>query len=271
MKLYPDAVNNDRHLKKELDVYIPSIKVGVEFDGYKWHQEESDYNNDIIKNNLFAKEGIHLYRIREYGCREMKETPNLSIIMCTYNDNNSLEEAIKKLVKLLGHELDISIQRDENEIRSMYFTNRDKESLEYDNPELAKQWHPTKNGSITPAMVHRGTRKKYWWRCEKGHEWEASVAGRNKVGTGCPYCSNNKILKGYNDFESNNPELMKEWDYEKNTDIMPDSISSGSSQRVWWKCNVCGNEWITTVQSRSDKKRGTGCPKCYSKRRKGCI
>jgi hypothetical protein len=55
------------------------------------------------------------------------------------------------------------------------------------NPELAKQWHPTKNGGLTPNDVTKGSNKKVWWYCENGHEWEASIANRTK-GNGCPNC-----------------------------------------------------------------------------------
>lgn len=56
------------------------------------------------------------------------------------------------------------------------------------NPTVAKQWHPTKNGNLTPQDVTKGSSKKVWWQCEKGHEWETPVHNRYK-GNGCPYCS----------------------------------------------------------------------------------
>ena len=56
-------------------------------------------------------------------------------------------------------------------------------------PELASEWHLTKNGSLTPRDVTIGTHKKIWWKCEKGHEWKATIANRSK-GVGCPQCYN---------------------------------------------------------------------------------
>ena len=55
-------------------------------------------------------------------------------------------------------------------------------------PHLAKEWHPTKNGTLTPFDVIAGSDKKVWWMCEKGHEWEAHVKRRSR-GTGCPICN----------------------------------------------------------------------------------
>ena len=61
------------------------------------------------------------------------------------------------------------------------------------NPDLANQWHSTKNRSLTPRDVGPNSMKKVWWICEKGHEWVASVHNRNR-GTGCPYCAPRKII-----------------------------------------------------------------------------
>ena len=64
-------------------------------------------------------------------------------------------------------------------------------------PELANQWHPNKNGDLTPDAVLPGSNKKVWWRCsvEDEHEWKTSVAHRSKRGHGCPYCSGHKASK----------------------------------------------------------------------------
>jgi len=60
-------------------------------------------------------------------------------------------------------------------------------SLEEKNPELAKQWHPTKNGELKPNDVSYGSNIRVWWICEKGHEWDAMVKTRSR-GIGCPFC-----------------------------------------------------------------------------------
>ena len=43
-------------------------------------------------------------------------------------------------------------------------------------PEIAAQWHPTLNGSLTPQMVTAGSHKKVWWLCAEGHVWKAAIA-----------------------------------------------------------------------------------------------
>lgn len=131
------------------------------------------------------------------------------------------------------------------------------------NPELAAEWHPSKNGSLTPDMVARNSRKKVWWRCRRGHEWQAKVSNRSS-GNGCPYCSGQKVLKGFNDLATVNPELASEWHPTKNGSLTPDMVTKGSNKEVWWKCRR-GHEWQARIVSRS---RGTGCPFCRAAAKK---
>ena len=60
------------------------------------------------------------------------------------------------------------------------------------NTELALQWHPIKNGVLTPQDVTAGSGKKVWWKCKNGHEWQAVISSRN-AGYGCPYCAGEKL------------------------------------------------------------------------------
>lgn len=126
------------------------------------------------------------------------------------------------------------------------------------NPKLAGEWHPTKNGSLTPSDVAPGSEKKVWWRCAKGHEWETMVNSRSK-GSGCPYCSGTKVLDGINDLATLNPTLAAEWHPTKNGTLTPSNVTPGNHKKVWWRCDK-GHEWETTVNHRS---RGCGCPYCY--------
>ena len=68
-------------------------------------------------------------------------------------------------------------------------------SLAEVNPELAKQWHPTKNGDLTPNDVKAGSSKKVWWKCDKGddHEWETAIGNRS-IGKGCSICAGQKTV-----------------------------------------------------------------------------
>ncbi|MDD4623913.1 MAG: zinc-ribbon domain-containing protein, partial [Bacilli bacterium] len=133
--------------------------------------------------------------------------------------------------------------------------------LETLNPKLAKEWNYEKNKDLLPNEVLVGSNMKVWWKCEKGHEWEAQIYSRNS-GHKCPYCMNQKVLKGYNDFGTFYPSLLKEWDYDKNNKYTPYSISKASNMKVWWKCKK-GHEWECSVYK---KINGAKCPYCQGRK-----
>ena len=136
-----------------------------------------------------------------------------------------------------------------------------KNDLASTHPYLAEEWNYEKNGTLKPVDVVVGSNKKVWWKCKKcGGEWRTAVEHR-KEGKGCPYCAGQKVLRGYNDLESKRPDLLEEWDYEKNIEIQPYTITEKSGKKVWWKCQS-GHSWLATAH---DRGRGTGCPFCRKK------
>ena len=125
-------------------------------------------------------------------------------------------------------------------------------------PKLALQLHPTKNGKFNQTNISAGsTKKKIWWLGECGHEWNSTVRSRVD-GSGCPYCSNHKVLPGFNDLSSKYPDIAKEWHPTKNDDLKPTNIMYSSESKVWWLCEH-GHEYFSQVCSRVS---GSGCPKC---------
>ena len=133
-------------------------------------------------------------------------------------------------------------------------------SLAEVNPELAKEWHPTKNGSLIPYDVFAKAGKKAWWKCPEGddHEWEATIASRSS-GNGCPVCSG-KIVRASNCLATLNPSLASEWHPTKNGDFTPYKLTENSPKKVWWKCpKGDDHEWMTSPNSRFG---GSGCPIC---------
>ena len=133
-------------------------------------------------------------------------------------------------------------------------------SLQTLNPKLAKEWHPTKNGNLTPSEVGEGSAKKVWWKCSEGedHEWKAMVLSR-KSGRNCPICANLKIVKS-NSLQTLNPKLAKEWHPTKNGNLTPSEVGEGSAKKVWWKCSEGeDHEWNAQIASRN---KGIGCSIC---------
>ena len=129
------------------------------------------------------------------------------------------------------------------------------------NPALAAQWHPEKNGDLRPCGVAPGTRRKVWWRCEAGHEWQASVKSR-QAGCGCPVCAGKVLIPGENDLATIHPALAAEWNRERNGSLTPRDVMAGSRRKVWWRCGY-GHEWQAFVSSRSSS--NSGCPVCAGK------
>jgi hypothetical protein len=118
-------------------------------------------------------------------------------------------------------------------------------------PELAAQadgWDPT--------TLSAGSHKKVQWKCEDGHHWE-TVLGNRLRGSGCPVCSGHKVLAGFNDLATTNPELAAQadgWD--------PTTLSAGSGKLVSWRC-AQGHVWNSNIDNRS---KGNGCPVCSGRK-----
>ena len=123
-------------------------------------------------------------------------------------------------------------------------------------PGLASEW--SKKNEIKPTEVTVGSHKKVIWKCRLGHEWTASVKSRSINGSGCPYCSHNKVLVGFNDLATVVPKVADEWS-EKNYPLQPDEVNAKSRKNVWWHCKTCGNEWKSVINARI---KGTVCPVC---------
>ena len=120
-------------------------------------------------------------------------------------------------------------------------------------PELAREVSP--NSEIKAPEVTVGSGKKLLWVCNSGHEWEEAVSNRYN-GNGCPYCSNHKILIGFNDLATTNPQLAKEVSLDSK--IKATEVTAGSNKKLLWRCSK-GHEWEAAVLHRS---QNTGCPKC---------
>lgn len=135
--------------------------------------------------------------------------------------------------------------------------------LESNFPEIAKEWDYEKNGDLLPSMVTKSTGKLVWWKCEKNHSYKSKVLNRTLSNQGCPYCANQKVLKGFNDLETTNPEIVKEWDYEKNKDLLPSMLTRGTSKKVWWKCQN-NHSYQSRVMNKTILNQG--CPYCSNQK-----
>lgn len=262
-KKYPKTVNGYKDIfdnKMELDIFIPELRVGIEYDGKIWHSGEKSDKKEKEKYEYCRSNHIYLIRIREDG-NNSKYCDHA--IVSTYRNKNdfiSIHEMMEKIKEIVPLDCEIDIDRDAVSIRRNYYSNLEQQSLLIKNPELAEEWNYRRNKGILPNMLTPNSGEKVWWVCSRGHEWQNTVANRNR-GNNCPYCAGKKILSGYNDLQALNPNLAIEWNYEKNKGISENNISPNTQKKVWWRCKE-GHEWRATVASRN---RGNGCPVCAGK------
>jgi len=163
-----------------------------------------------------------------------------------------------------GHEWEAPVDRRTRQSTGCPFCSRRTVIIGYNDlatrfPDVAKQWHSTRNGVLTPSQVNAGTDTEVWWRCEEGHEWEAPVSSRTRQSTGCPVCTGRTVLAGFNDLVTRFPDIAKQWHPTRNADLTPYQVTAGSGKRAWWRCGQ-GHEWEARVNSRTS--RGSGCPVC---------
>ena len=152
--------------------------------------------------------------------------------------------------------------------------------LETVNPELAVQWHPTKNGELKPTQVTANSNKKVWWLYSYDDqktgkhfdfEWKAIISSRNK-GNGCPFLIGQAVWNGFNDLQTSNPELAKQWHPTKNVCLKPTQVTANTGKKAWWLLSYdvpmdypiehlrgkhFNFEWQAVVSSRNS---GIGCP-----------
>lgn len=255
-KVFKDAKN--RYGRPEIDIFIPSLNFGIEYDGLYAHKKKQ--KSEKKKNEILKSRKIKLIRIKETINNE-KDSKN--IIYCKANSNNTfLNEVIKKIEKIINEtyklnvNLNPNIQSDRIKIEEQYIFLKKQNSIGILYPEIAKEWDYEKNGRIMPEFVSYGSSKKYFWLCNKGHSYECSPKDRVH-GRGCNICSGIRYIKRINDLQTKHPELIKYWDYDKN-EITPDNIKYTNSDAHWWKCNK-GHSYQTTIKTMLKYKCCLGC------------
>lgn len=176
----------------------------------------------------------------------------------------------------------------------------DDNRLSVQAPEIAAEWHPTKNRIIYTdasrgsyfmtlnnfiAPHERANRNKrrlsakdvpvsgrevVWWKCkEKGHEWQARISSRTLAGQGCPYCSGRRVIANETSLGAKFPALIKQWHPTRNKPLTPFDVAPMTDRAVWWRCHRSANHvWKVEVSkiTKAFKNGHTGCPFCANRR-----
>ena len=138
----------------------------------------------------------------------------------------------------------------ENDVKTLY-------------PQLAKEFHPTKNGDLKLENLMVSSGRKVWWQCKYGHEWQSIVNTRTKRSYGCPICSGKKIVPGVNDFLSVYPELSTEIHPLLNKEVDISLLAPKSKKKLHWRCSQ-GHTYEMEIYKKTG--RGYGCPYCSGRR-----
>jgi rubrerythrin len=124
---------------------------------------------------------------------------------------------------------------------------------------VVAEWHATRNVR-QPADVTTGSRYRAWWQCSAcGHQWQARVQSRARLGSGCPNCVT--TARHHPSLRDARPDLYAELLGIDGGDV--GTVTLGSVRHGTWRCSTCGHEWTTSIALRA---RGTGCPSCAGRK-----
>lgn len=268
-QLFPDILHRYKIFDTyEIDIYIPSINLAIEYDGVYWHKKKK--KRDLEKNKFLFANDKKLIRVRESGLDFITDFKAFNIPISESPSNKELCSVVAKILSIIKEfdnvkhknlSLD-NINFDiETQVREFMSLQERENSLVEKFPNVAKEWHPTKNGILKPKNFLAQSNIRVWWQCSNGHEWEAAICTRTRneglEGTNCPYCYG-RYATPENSLATLRPDIAKEWNPNKNGNLTPNEVKLNSEKIVWWICDN-KHEWKELVRQRVRRK---GCPYC---------
>ena len=196
-QLYQDAISRftaDFLGRMELDIYIPSIKYAIEYDGIAWHGKDK-LEREQRKYAICKEHGIKLVRLKENPRWEpLSETSDSAFLQENLYEEKNLQNGIQWVLsqidfKHLGMQChDVDLKRDRIRVLESFKQAEKVNSFAAQYPQLVSEWHPTKNGALSPYFFKPKSDTKVWWLCPNcGMEYQSTV-GHRVDGTGCPKC-----------------------------------------------------------------------------------
>ena len=243
---YPEAVNGFKDIfpnKMELDIYIPMLKTGIEYDGAIWHSGKSAKAREEKKYDICRKHGIRLIRIKE----NYENEADADIVIYA---QDSMENTLNQLKAYIELPTDIDITRDAALIKSQYLfgnkpgtTSYFTERLQKINPDI----------EVLGDYVNSTTKIKVKSR-SCGHTWETRP-GELLHGRGCPQCARERAQAKHRKTQE---DFIAEL-HEINPNICVLGKYRTRKTKVKVKCAKCGTEWETAP---ANLLAGHGCMKC---------
>ena len=238
---------------QEIDIYLPLLNIGFEYDGSYYHENEKSKYKEKRKNLIIEQNDIDLYHIKESD-KNYYDKSNKIIYCVVDRKYKYLEVVLENIQKIINKRIeDIDIERDQVDIYNLYVKKIKDNNFTILHPELLKEWDYNRNGELLPESLSAGSNKRVWWICSKcGSSFFTSV-GRRIEYSKCPYCSAKKVNET-NCLETRFPILVKYWDYNLNESLLPSSVYYSSRISVWWKCEKCGKSYKMSICSRIKSK-----------------
>lgn len=293
-QIYPDAINRYKASKLEnmkhgieYDIAIHIQNSGyealcIEYSPMCWHSGK-EYRDALKSEYCKANNVIFIQIVDDNDNLDVQEIWNKNYIyfhMDKYKRDLCCEKIVAYILDSLGHSIE---EIDIDEVRyNAYLYSKGKveyeKSLEYLYPELAKEWNILLN-RINKKDVYGASTYEAYWTCKQcnygeNREWKECVAYRHKGRHArCPRCNydwryktvfkpskrGRKLVTDGNNLESNCPEILSEWDYEKNK-VTPSEVTIYSSQEAYWLCSKCGYSYEYNISSRTNGNKS--CPNC---------
>ena len=240
----------------EADVYIPSLKVCIEYDGQRFHKSEKACLKDEKKTLAWQQQGYRVIRMRENEC---------PVLACKYekvsvnpNKRTALQKATQELFGLLKIPVDVDLLRDERKIYQQYEQKQHTKSL-LNYPHLVKEFMYERNGVFDLKTIFAGSVRKFWWKCGIcGKEWLMAIKQRtakNTKNTGCATCAKGTKL-AIDAF----PDIVKWWHVENKQKI--EYLIASAATKFKFKCPDCSYEWRTSIKNIVKPKKTGICKQC---------
>ncbi len=256
-KEFGDAINGFKYKGSEIDIYIPSLRIGIEYDGRHWHNNQHSEEKEKEKYSLLSNNGIVLLRVKEEPIISTECFCDKLFHYTVENKGyNNLSRTIENLLLYLGKRKSVDVENELYSIQEQYFLFKQNHSLGLMYPIALEEWYQEKNGNITPYMVSTGSSTKYWWKCRRcGYIWKTSPSSRIKNNFGCSNC--------YGNAPKTNEQFLAELKL-INKNIEPQEEYKGADIKILCKCKICNHKWMVTPSKLLNNR---GCPQCYANNR----
>ena len=275
--IFPEVISRYILNKVEADIFIPNLKIGIEYDGAYFHGGKEERDEEKIK--FFKTNNISLIRVRE---KPLKKISNLDV---TVSNKQFLKADMNRILKIIGLLHPSSNPLVRQYISAKEFVNEGlfKEYMSYfpspipeksilkTHPKYCEQWDYKKNFPLTPENFSKGSDFRAWWTCPKDHSYEDKIYVRLNGKGNCPICIGQRISKD-NNFEYKFPEIAKEWHPTKNGALTPSEVMPGTHQTVWWLCPQ-KHSYESSVYAKVAAGYLKGCGECsgYNKSKESII